>query len=129
MIQQCSLLKIVDKTSGMRGYCIKILKGKFIAKLGDTFLLSIRARSAKRASFLKIRLQKKFSVGTIHRALLIRAKMNFARFPGLFVKFFDNSCVLVNKRVVPISNRIYGPVLKEFCMLWPSIGCVSKDIF
>lgn len=117
MIQQRTKVLIVDKTSGVKGICIKVLKSKFIAKLGDTFLLSIRRRSARKASFLKLRLQKKFIKGSIHRALLIRAKFNFSRFPGVYVKFFDNSCVLVNRRVVPISNRIYGPVLKEFCML------------
>jgi ribosomal protein L14 len=94
----------------------KVLRGKFLAKMGDCFLLSVRRRSAKRAQFLKLRLQRKFSVGTLHRALLIRSKFNFMRFPGLFVKFFENACVIVNKRIVPISNRIYGPVLKEFCM-------------
>lgn len=117
MIQLRTKVFIVDKTSGVRGICIKVLKSKLLAKLGDTFLLSIRSRNAKRASFLKLRLQKKFMPGSIHRALLIRSKFNYPRFPGIFVKFFDNSCVLVNRRVVPISNRIYGPVLKEFCML------------
>lgn len=128
MLQLRSRVKIVDKTSALSGVCIKVLKGKFIAYMGDTFLLSVRSRSAKKASLLKFRLQKKFSVGSMHRALLIRSKFNFKRFPGLFIKFFDNSCVLVNKRIVPISNRIYGPVLKEFCMVWPSIGCVSVEI-
>ena len=103
MIQQRSRVFITDKTSALLGFCIKVLKGKFIAKMGDTFLLSIRSKSAKRASLLKMRLQKKFAVGSMHRALLVRSKFNFKRFPGLFIKFFDNSCALVNKRVVPIS--------------------------
>ena len=124
-----SRVAIVDKTSTVKGLCIKVLRGKSVAKMGDCFLLSVRLRNAKRASFLKLRLQRKFSVGSLHRALLLRSKKNFSRFPGLFVKFFENACVIVNKRTVPISNRIYGPVLKEFCMLWPSVGCVSKDIF
>lgn len=124
-----SSVNITDKSSTVKGLCIKILHNKSFAKLGDTFLLSIRSRNAKKASFLKVRLQRKFSVGSIHRAFLLRSKKNFIRFPGLFIKFFENACVLVNRRNVPISNRIYGPVLKEFCMLWPSIGCVSKDIF
>jgi large subunit ribosomal protein L14 len=108
---------IVDKTSTVKGICIKVLKGKFTAKLGDCFLLSVRRRNAKRASFLKLRLQRKFAIGSIHRAFLLRSKKNFIRFPGIFVKFFDNACAIVNKRNVPISNRIYGPVLKEFCMM------------
>jgi len=129
MIQLRTFLFIVDKSSGVKGICIKVLRNKFVAKMGDTFLLSIRLRSPRRARFLKWRLQRKFRVGSIHRALLIRAKVNFSRFPGIFIKFFDNAAVLVNRRIVPMSNRIYGPVLKEFCMLWPSIGCVSRDVF
>ena len=89
MLQLRSRVKIVDKTSALTGVCIKVLKGKFIAYMGDTFLLSVRSRSAKKASLLKFRLQKKFSVGSMHRALLIRSKFNFKRFPGLFIKFFD----------------------------------------
>jgi len=108
---------IVDKTSTLSGVCIKVLKGKRFACIGDCFLLSVRSRSAKKASFLKLRLQRKFSIGSMHRALLLRSKINFLRFPGIFVKFFENSCALVNKRIVPISSKIYGPVLKELCML------------
>lgn len=117
MLQLRSKVNICDKSSTVKGICIKVLRGKKLAKIGDCFLLSIRVRNAKKASFLKARLQRKFSVGSIHRALLLRSKVNFTRFPGLFIKFFENACVLVNKRTVPISNRIYGPVLKELCML------------
>ena len=88
MIQTRSKVLIVDKTSGVLGICIKILKGKKVAKLGDVFLLSIRVRSNTKARFLKLRLQKRFSVGTIHRGLLIRAKFNFFRFPGEKRKIF-----------------------------------------
>jgi len=112
-----SRVLITDKSSTVLGICIKVLRGKSVAQLGDCFLLSVRVRNAKRARFLKVRFQRKFVVGSMHRALLLRSKKNFMRFPGIFVKFFENACVLVNKRTVPISNRIYGPVLKEFCML------------
>ena len=42
MIKQRSLLNIVDQSSGVKGICIKILRIKKVAKMGDTFLLSIR---------------------------------------------------------------------------------------
>jgi hypothetical protein len=29
---------------------------------------------------------------------------------------------------VPLSNKVYGPILREFCMRWPSLGCVSSCI-
>jgi len=128
LIQLRSKVKIVDKSSALSGVCIKVLKGKFIAVMGDTFLLSIKTRSAYKARFLKLRFQRKYVVGSMHRALLVRSKSYFNRFPGILIKFFDNSCALVNKKVVPLSNRIYGPVLKEFCMIWPSVGCVSANV-
>jgi hypothetical protein len=33
---------------------------------------------------------------------------------------------LVNKRVVPITNRVYGPILTELCRKWPSLGCITR---
>lgn len=125
MIGLRSIVNIVDKTGGTKGLCIKVLRNKSFALMGDIFLLSIRSRSARVARLLKWKLQRRFSVGRLQKALLIRSKVNFKRFPGLFIRFFDNSCALVNRRIVPLSNRIYGPVLKEFCMIWPSVGCVS----
>lgn len=70
----------------------------------------------KRARFLKPRLRKRFRLGTLHRALVVRTKFNFCRFPGAFIRFDENAVVLVNRRVVPVSNRVYGPVIKELCM-------------
>ncbi len=65
---------------------------------------------------LKARLQKKYFKGSIHRGLIIRSKVNFIRLPGVFIKFGENTVVLVTKNVVPVSNRVYGPVLREMCM-------------
>ena len=60
--------------------------------------------------------------------MIIRTKVYYCRFPGIFVRFDENSVVLVNKKVVPVSNRIYGPVLMELCVRYPSVGCVSRHI-
>jgi ribosomal protein L14 len=32
---------------------------------------------------------------------------------NIFIKFNENAVVLVNKKIVPVSNRVYGPVLTE----------------
>jgi len=45
---------------------------------------------------------------------------------GLFIRFNENSIVIVNKKIVPISNRVYGPILRELCMRLPSLGCISR---
>jgi len=73
-------------------------------------------------------MQKRFFKGAIHRAFIIRVKINFRRLPGVYLKFNENAAVLITKNVVPVSNRVYGPIFREFCMQWPSLGCVSNLI-
>jgi large subunit ribosomal protein L14 len=77
---------------------------------------------------LKSRFQKKFKVGSIHRALIVRTNKNFWRIKDLWIKFNDNSIVIISKQIVPLSNKVYGPVLREFRMKWPSLGCVAVCI-
>jgi len=48
---------------------------------------------------------------------------------SIYINFNENSVVIVNRKIVPISNRVYGPVLRELCMNLPSLGCVSRFIF
>lgn len=128
MIQLRSVLKVADKTGVVLGMCIKVIGAakKKIACLGELFLISVRWLNVKRLRLFKPRWRKRFGLGTLHRALLIRSRSNYMRLPGIFVKFSENACVIVNKKIVPVSNRVYGPILKEFCMRWPSLGCVTR---
>jgi large subunit ribosomal protein L14 len=130
MIQCGTILRVADKTSVVLGRCVKVFGStkKRLARLGDVILVAVRWVNIKRARFLKPRLRKRFRLGTLHRALVVRTKFNFCRFPGAFIRFDENAVVLVNRRVVPVSNRVYGPVIKELCMKWPSLGCVTRNI-
>jgi len=51
----------------------------------------------------------------LHRGLIIRSKSYYVRVDGIRIKFDENVVVLVTRNVVPVSNRVYGPVLREFC--------------
>ena len=128
MIQLGTFLKVTDKTGVVLAQCIKVFgySKKRIAYIGDVILISVKWLNIKRFKLFKLRWQKRFSLGTMHRGLVIRSKMNYCRTSGVFIRFNENAIVLVNKRVVPVSNRVYGPVLKELCMKWPSLGCVSR---
>lgn len=118
MVQVNTLLKVVDKTGVSLVRCIKVLTSlkSRIAYIGDVLVVGIRRINPKRYKRAKFYRKKNYLKGTIHRALLIRGCFNFKRFSGVFIKFNENSVVLVNKKKVPISNRIYGPVLRELCM-------------
>ena len=130
MIQSGTLFGVTDKTSVVLGRCLKVFgsTGKFIANLGDVVLVAVVRINNNRVKFMKPRLRKRYRKGTMHRALMVRTKVNYCRFPGSFVRFSVNSGVLVTIKVIPVSNRAYGPLIKELCMKWPSLGCVSRVI-
>ena len=130
MIQLGTIVKVTDKTSIVLGQCIKVLKSykNRIAYMGDIVLITVQWVNSKRYVLLKARLQKKYLKGTIHRALVIRSKVNYCRISGVYIKFDENSVILITRDVVPVSDRVYGPVLREMCMKWPSLGCVSLCI-
>jgi large subunit ribosomal protein L14 len=118
MIQLKTYLEATDKTAIVKVYCIKILKSikKKISKLGDVIIICVNTINIKNFVKLKVRFQKRFNVGSMHRALIVRTKSNVMRIFGIFIKFNENSIVIVSKQIVPLSNKIYGPLLREFCM-------------
>ena len=128
MIQVGSILKVSDKTGVTLVKCIKVL-GQFkkrIAYIGDIIIVSVQHINSKKFQKMKWFKRKRFLKGTIHRGLIIRSKINYNRNNNVFIKFNENSIVLVNLRSVPISNRVYGPVLIELCRKLPSLGCVTR---
>lgn len=128
MIQVGTILKVCDKTGVSLVKCIKVLGPlkKRIAFIGDVILVSVSHINPKKFQKMKLFKRKRFIKGTLHRALIIRSKVNYCRSNNVFIKFNENAVVLVNKRVVPISNRVYGPVLIELCRKLPSLGCVTR---
>ena len=89
--------------------------------IGDVIVAAVHRLNPKKFQKVKLFKKKKFLKGTLHRGLIIRTCSNFQRMSSIFLKFNENSLVLVNKRVVPVSNRVYGPVLRELCMRLPSL--------
>lgn len=79
MIQLKTKLLTVDKTAVVNTFCIKILKGSKCrtAILGEVILICVNTINIKKHLLLKSRFQKKFKVGSIHRALVVRTKKHF----------------------------------------------------
>jgi len=130
MIQVGSILKVCDKTGVSLVKCIKVLgpSKKRIAYIGDVVLVAIKHINPKKFVKMKLFKRKRFFKGTIHRGLIVRSKINYKRSNNVFIKFNENSVVLVNKKTVPISNRVYGPILLELCRKLPSLGCITRNM-
>jgi len=105
MIQMQTCLAVADNSGAKTVFCIKVLGGskRKYASLGDIILVSIR--EAMPASKVK--------KGDVHRAVVVRTKKEVRRSDGSYIKFDNNSAVLINPQREPIGTRIFGPVARE----------------
>jgi large subunit ribosomal protein L14 len=55
----------------------------------------------------------KIKKGDVARAVIVRTRKEIRRLDGSFIKFDDNSAVLINPQGEPIGTRIFGPVARE----------------
>jgi large subunit ribosomal protein L14 len=85
--------------------CIKVLGGtrRKYASLGDVIIVSIKDALPN----------SKIKKGEVARAVIVRTKKEVERPDGSFIKFDDNSAVLINPQGEPIGTRIFGPVARE----------------
>jgi large subunit ribosomal protein L14 len=55
----------------------------------------------------------KIKKGDVVRAVVVRTKKGIRRVDGSYIKFDDNSAVLISPQNEPIGTRIFGPVARE----------------
>lgn len=103
MINVQTRLKIADNSGGMIGQCIRILRKKHMASVGDFLIVTIKSA----------RPHKKVKKGILYKSVVIRQNRNLKRSNGICIKFTNNSIVLLNNKNNPIGNRIKGPVCQE----------------
>ncbi len=72
------------------------------AFLGDIILISIRFYVPN----------KKIKKGNLFKALVIRNKSYTKRSLG-FLNFFENSILLLDKKMQPVGTKIFGPIARE----------------
>src|ERR1700733_317089 len=102
-----SKVKIVDNTAAKFGKCIRIINPPSMFSnrafcLGYVILVSL----------LKVKTDKKLKKGDIHLALIVRINKNVKRVYG-DIRFFENHIILLNKKYLPLGNKIKGPVSQE----------------
>ena len=55
----------------------------------------------------------KVKKGDVMKAVIVRTAKGTRRPDGTFLKFDDNSAVLINNQLEPVGTRIFGPVARE----------------
>jgi large subunit ribosomal protein L14 len=105
MIQPESRLTVADNSGAKQVYCIKVLGGsrRRYASLGDIIVVSVKEALPG----------SKVKKGDVVKAVVVRTAKEVGRQDGTYIKFDDNSAVLINKDREPIGTRIFGPVARE----------------
>lgn len=105
MIQMQSVLDVADNSGAKKLQCIKVLGGskRKYASVGDIIVVSIKEAMPN----------GKVKKGSIARAVIVRTAKELRRGDGSYIRFDNNSAVLVNNDGEPIGTRIFGPVARE----------------
>jgi large subunit ribosomal protein L14 len=105
MVQQETQLKVADNTGAKRVKCFKVLGGskRRRASVGDIIVCSVKDAEPEGSA-------KK---GEVVRAVIVRTRKYIRRRDGSKLRFYTNSCVLIDDKGNPKGTRIFGPVARE----------------
>jgi large subunit ribosomal protein L14 len=105
MIQTESVVDVADNSGAKKLKCIKVLGGskRRYASVGDVIVCSVREAAPN----------GKVKKGDVTRAVVVRTAKELRRADGTYIRFDDNSAVLVNPQGEPVGTRIFGPVARE----------------
>ncbi|HAA56972.1 MAG TPA: 50S ribosomal protein L14 [Myxococcales bacterium] len=105
MIQMQSALEVADNSGAKKVMCIKVLGGskRRYASVGDIIVVSVKEALPN----------SKVKKGDVHKAVVVRTKKEIGRVDGSYIRFDENSAVLLNNSGEPIGTRIFGPVARE----------------
>ena len=105
MIQMQTKLTVADNSGAKKLMCLKVLGGskRKYATIGDIIVVSVKEAMPG----------GKVKKGDVMRAVIVRTAKETGRPDGSYIRFDDNSAVLINKNQEPIGTRIFGPVARE----------------
>jgi large subunit ribosomal protein L14 len=105
MIQVQTQMTVADNSGAKRVLCIRVLGGtrRRYARVGDIVVVSVKEALP----------HSKVKKGDVMRAVVVRTVKETRRSDGSYIKFDDNSAVLINQAGDPIGTRIFGPVARE----------------
>ena len=105
MIQMQTFLRVADNSGARMVCCIKVLGGskRRYARVGDIIVVSVKEAIPN----------SKVKKGDVLKAVVVRTKKEIGRNDGSYLKFDENSAVLINDQLEPLGTRIFGPVARE----------------
>jgi large subunit ribosomal protein L14 len=105
MIQNESLVTIIDNTGALKAKVIRVLKwhlGKS-ATIWDRVVLAVK----------QARPDGSVKSWDVVKWVVVRTKKEIRRKDWSFIKFGDNAVVLIKADNTPVGKRIFGPIARE----------------
>ena len=105
MMQMSSILNVADNSVAKRIACIGVIgaSNKRYAVIGDVITASVKMAIPN----------AKVKKGDKVRAVVVRTVKETKRSDGSYIRFDENSAVIINKDNEPVGTRIFGPVARE----------------
>ena len=105
MVQMRTILSVADNSGARKVMCIKVLGGsrRRYATVGDVIVVAVREAIPN----------AKVKKGEVTKAVIVRTSKEVNRDDGSYIRFDDNSAVLLDNQQEPIGTRIFGPVARE----------------
>nr|YP_010277168.1 ribosomal protein L14 [Thalassionema nitzschioides]UHY40691.1 ribosomal protein L14 [Thalassionema nitzschioides] len=104
MIYPQTMLSVADNTGAKKIMCIRVLGGnKKYAKIGDSIIAVVKEAIPNMP----------IKRSDIVRAVIVRTRKTIRRSDGMYIRFDDNACVIVNSENNPRGTRVFGPVARE----------------
>jgi large subunit ribosomal protein L14 len=105
MIQVQTQMTVADNSGAKKVSCIRVLGGtrRRYARVGDIIMVAVKEALP----------HSKVKKGDVMRAVVVRTVKETRRPDGSYIRFDDNSAVLINPQGDPIGTRIFGPVARE----------------
>ena len=105
MIQQQSYMKVADNTGAKEIMCIRVLggTGRRYGNIGDVVVATVK--KATPGGVVK--------KGEVVKAVIVRSVKGVKRADGSYIKFDENSAVIIKEDNTPKGTRIFGPVARE----------------
>jgi len=105
MIQMQTILDVADNSGAKKLFCIKVLGGskRRYAGIGDIIVASVKEALPN----------SKVKKGDVVKAVVVRTAKAVGRPDGSYIRFDNNSGVVINNAQEPVGTRIFGPVARE----------------
>lgn len=105
MIQTQSMLIVADNSGAKTIMCIRCLGGsrRKYAGIGDIIVAAVKSAIP----------QAPIKKGDVVKAVVVRTVRPLRREDGTYIRFDENSAVIIDDNNEPKGTRIFGPVARE----------------